>query len=73
MGVAAADGRLLLLLLLSVHDYKHLGVSNNFLVTTEQELAIQFNHQSCLEVRDAPRIEECRTARECPTVSHAAS
>jgi len=32
-----------------VHDYKHLGVSNNFLVSTEQELAIRYNHQSCLE------------------------
>ena len=35
---------------LSVHDYQHVGLSNNFLVEAGDGIAIQFNDQSCLEV-----------------------
>eukprot|EP00873_Tetraselmis_striata_P036944 jgi/Tetstr1/457208/TSEL_043856.t1 len=48
----STDGHLTLLAaLLSalVADYKHAGVNNQFLVASEQHLAIRYNDQSCLE------------------------
>jgi len=33
----------------AIHDYNHLGVSNQFLATTDHELAIRYNNRSILE------------------------
>lgn len=38
-----------MLIAAAIHDYNHLGVSNNFLAATEHGLAIRYNNRSVLE------------------------
>jgi 3'5'-cyclic nucleotide phosphodiesterase len=46
---AAADANYSLLLAAVMHDYRHPGVNNNYLVKRQDPLAITYNDQSVLE------------------------